>query len=76
MTSPEAALHDEVVGDEIVVGLPKSQYSVIYYKAETSPQLCAKHITEKYDPHVPMTVSEFLARAGSSPTTRPKSWGG
>ena len=61
MTSPESALHVEVVGDEIVVSLPESQYSVTYYKA--SPQLRAKHITKKYDPHVPMTVSEFVARA-------------
>jgi hypothetical protein len=63
MTSPESALHLEVVDDEIVVSLPESQYSVTYYKPGTSPQLRAKHITEKYDPHVPMTVSEFLARA-------------
>jgi hypothetical protein len=49
MMSPESALHVEV-GDEIVVSLPESQYSVTYYKAETSPQLRAKHITEKYDP--------------------------
>jgi hypothetical protein len=63
MMSLESALHVEVVGNEIVVSLPESQYSVTYYKAETSPQLRAKHITEKYDPHVPMTVSEFLARA-------------
>ncbi len=49
--------------DEIVVSLPELQYSVTYYKPETRPQLLAKHITEKYDPHVPMTVSEFLAKA-------------
>ncbi|MGC1178319.1 MAG: hypothetical protein WA884_04665 [Methyloceanibacter sp.] len=63
MTSPESALHVEVADDEIVVSLPESQYSVTYYKPETRPQLLAKHITEKYDPHVPMTVSEFLAKA-------------
>ena len=63
MTSPESALHVDVVDDEIVVSLPESQYSVTYYKPETSPQLCAKHITEKYDPRVPMTVSEFHGRA-------------
>jgi hypothetical protein len=28
MTKPESALHVEVVGDEIVVSLPESQYSV------------------------------------------------
>jgi hypothetical protein len=49
-----------VVGDEIVLSLPESQYSVTYYEAETSPQLRAKHTTGKYDPHVPMTVSEFV----------------
>jgi len=63
MTSPESAFHVEVAEDEIVVSLPESQYSVTYYKPETRPQLLAKHITEKYDPHVPMTVSEFLAKA-------------
>jgi hypothetical protein len=46
MTSPESALHVEVVDDEIVVSLPESQYSVTYYKPKTSPQLRAKHITE------------------------------
>jgi hypothetical protein len=55
MTSPQSALHVEVVDGEIVVSLPESP--------EMSPQLRAKHITEKYDTHVPMTVSEFLARA-------------
>jgi hypothetical protein len=28
MTSPDSALHVEMVGDEIVVSLPESQYSV------------------------------------------------
>jgi hypothetical protein len=46
-----------VVDDEIVVSLPKSQFSVTYYKPDKSPRVFAKRITEKYDP--PMTVSEI-----------------
>jgi hypothetical protein len=76
MTSPESALHVEMVGDEIVVSLPESQYSVTYYKAETSSQLRAKHMTEKYHHHAPMTVSEFLARARklTNDTARELGW--
>jgi hypothetical protein len=69
MTSPESALHVEMVGDEIVVSLPESQYSVTYYKAETSSQLRAKHITEKYHHQddrvrVPRTGPEARQRHG------------
>ena len=63
MNSEPDLLRIEVVDDEIVVSLPKSQLSVTYYKPERSPQLLAKRITEKYDPCTPMTVSEFLAKA-------------
>ena len=71
---PEGGSRDllriEVIDNEIVVSLPESQLSVTYYKSDKSPQLLAKRITEKYDPRTPMTVSEFLAKAGNSPTTR------
>ena len=63
-----------MVGEEIVVSLPESQYSVTYYKAETSPQLRAKHITEKYDPHVPMTVSEPRAWKLANDKARELRW--
>ena len=63
MNSEPDLLRIEVVEDEIVVSLPKSQLSVTYYKSHKSPRLLAKRITEKYDPRTPMTMSEFLAEA-------------
>ena len=63
MNSEPDLLRIEVVDDEIVVSLAKSQLSVTYYKSDKSPQLLAKRITEKYDPRTPMTVSEFLVKA-------------
>jgi len=58
MNSEPDLLRIEVVEDEIVVSLPKSQLSVTYYKSDKSPRLLAKRITEKYDPRTPMTMSE------------------
>ena len=63
MNSEPDLLRIEVVEDEIVVSLPKSQLSVTYYRSHKSPRLLAKRITEKYDPRTPMTMSEFLAKA-------------
>ena len=63
MKSGSDLLRIEVVDDEIVVSLPKSQLSVTYYKPDKSPRLLAKRMTEKYDPRTPMTMSEFLAKA-------------
>jgi hypothetical protein len=63
MNSEPDLLCIEVLDDEIVVSLAKSQLSVTYYKSDKSPQLLAKRITEKYDPRTPMTVSEFLVKA-------------
>jgi hypothetical protein len=53
----------EVLDDKIVVSLPESYYSVTYYKPATSPQLFARRISDKNDPRVAMTLSEFLAKA-------------
>ena len=50
MNSEPDLLRIEVVDDEIVVNLPKSQLSVTYYEPDKSPQLLAKRIAEKYDP--------------------------
>jgi hypothetical protein len=63
MKSEADLLHVEVVDDEILVSLPKSELSVTYYKSDKSPWLLAKCMTEKYDPRTPMTMSEFLAKA-------------
>lgn len=59
----EPVLRVEVIDDEIVVILPKSSYSVTYYKPENSPQLLAKRISDKDDPRVPIALSDFLAGA-------------
>jgi len=63
MNSEPDVLRIEVVEDEIVVSLPKSQLSVTYYRSHKSPRLLAKRITEKYDQRTPMTMSEFLAKS-------------
>jgi|NGEPerStandDraft_13_1074530.scaffolds.fasta_scaffold07861_2 hypothetical protein len=59
----QRGLHVEVGDDELVVSLPRSHYSVTYYKPENSPQLLAKRISDRDDPRAPMTASEFLAKA-------------
>jgi hypothetical protein len=53
----------KVVDDEIIVALPGTTYSVTYYKLPSSPQLLAKHISDKDDKRVALKVSEFLSRA-------------
>ena len=63
MTSPEPKLRAQVVGDDIIVTLPGSHYSVTYYKPYNSPQLLAKRIPDTVDLRIPMTVSEFLPKA-------------
>jgi hypothetical protein len=56
-------LRVEMIGDEILVTLPQSHYAVTYYKPKNSPQLLAKHISDKDDPRLSMTGGEFLAQA-------------
>jgi hypothetical protein len=58
-----AELRVQVVDDEIIVTLPGSHYSVTYYKPAKSPQLLAKHFSDRDDPRVAMRLSEFLALA-------------
>jgi hypothetical protein len=69
-------LRVEVIDDEIVVSLPQSRYSVTYYKPKKSPQLLAKRISDKDDPHAPMTLSEFLARAWRAANDKARELGG
>ena len=59
MNSEPVLLPIEVLDDEIVVSLAKSQLSVTYHKSDKSPQLLAKRITEKYDPRTPMPCPNF-----------------
>jgi hypothetical protein len=63
MTEPWGNLRIDVVDDEIIVTLPFTSYTVTYYKPANSPQLLARRISTEDDPRVPMTLSEFLARA-------------
>jgi transcriptional regulator with XRE-family HTH domain len=46
MTSPESALQVEVVGNEIVVSLPESQYSVTFTRRKRLPN-CAQSTSQK-----------------------------
>jgi hypothetical protein len=47
----------KVVDDEIIVALPGTTYSVTYYKLPKAPQLLAKHISDRDDKRVALTVS-------------------
>jgi hypothetical protein len=59
-----ARLHIELQSDEILVTLPGTSYSVVYFRRRGSPGLLAKDIVSKNDPRVPqMTVSQFLRQA-------------
>jgi hypothetical protein len=77
MTSPEPKLRAQVVGDDIIVTLPGSHYSVTYYKPAKSPELIAKCISDRDDPRVAMSLSEFLTRAWrlANDTARELGWG-
>jgi hypothetical protein len=63
MTDAWGSLHVEVRGDEIIVTLPLTSYTVTYYKPADSPQLLAKKFTHKSDTRAPMTSAEFFAKA-------------
>ena len=52
-----------VLGDEIVVTMPGSTYSVTYYKPEGSAQLLARRIADQDDLRLRMTAGEFLGTA-------------
>ena len=53
----------EVRADEIVVTMPFTNYTVTYYKPDTSPQLLARNFPSKDDSRAPMTQADFLAHA-------------
>ena len=64
MTSPESALHVEVLDDEIVITLPGTSYAVTYYRATAFPQqLLTKSHSGGKDHDPPMTHAEFHGRA-------------
>ena len=63
MTSPESALHVEVLDDELVITLPGTSYAVTYYRATAFPQqlLAKSHSGE--GSRCPNTQAEFHGRA-------------
>jgi hypothetical protein len=64
MTSPESALHVEVLDDEIVITLSGTSYAVTYYRATAFPQrLLTKSHSGGEDHDAPMTQAEFHGRA-------------
>jgi hypothetical protein len=63
MTTFDPKLGVIVSGNEIVVVLPGSIYTVTYFKRRGSPGLLAKNIADKDDPRIPMTAAEFLGQA-------------
>jgi hypothetical protein len=63
MAEFDPELSVEVTGNEILITLPGTSYSVIYFKPRGQAWLAAKHIVHKDDLHIAMTSAEFLAKA-------------
>jgi hypothetical protein len=63
MTGFDPKLDVQVRGNDILVTLLGTDYSVTYYRRKGSRGLFAKHIADKDDPRVQMTGGEFLAKA-------------
>ena len=53
----------DVRGDDIIVDLPGTSYTVTYHKPVVSPQLLAACLHTKDDARTRLTQAEFLARA-------------
>jgi hypothetical protein len=52
-----------VSGNDIIISLAGSHYSVTYFKRKGSPGLFAKDMTFTDDPGIALTSAEFLAKA-------------
>ena len=65
-----------VVDDEILVSLPGTIYSVIYYKPANSSQLLAKNLPHKDDRRTELKQRSFLPKRGVWRTTRLVIWAG
>jgi hypothetical protein len=63
MSNQWGNLRIDVVDDEILVSLPGTSYSVVYFKREGSPQLSARHIPMTDDLRTPLKLADFLSRA-------------
>jgi hypothetical protein len=53
----------EVLGDEIIVILPRTSYGVTYCKPTSAAHLVVKNFLSKIDSGAPISQEEFLARA-------------
>jgi hypothetical protein len=53
----------EVTGNEILVTLPGTSYSVIYFKPRGQSWLVAKHIVFANDRRIAMTSAEFSRKS-------------
>jgi hypothetical protein len=63
VTKFDPKLEVQVQGEEIIITLLGTTYSVTYFKRKGSSGLLAKDIANENDPFVPMTVSQFLVKA-------------
>jgi hypothetical protein len=75
VTDFDPKLRVVVSGDEIVVALPGSNYSVTYFRRRSSPGLLAKNIPHKDDLRIPMTADQFLGKAWKAATTKARELG-
>ena len=58
-----ADIHLDVRGDDIIVDLPGTSYTVTYHKPVVAIQLLAAYLHTKDDARAGLTQAEFLARA-------------
>jgi hypothetical protein len=75
MTNFDQKLGMLVSGNQIVVVLTGSIYTVTYYKQRGSHGLLAKNIANKNDPRIPMTAAEFLGKAWKAANEKAKELG-
>jgi hypothetical protein len=63
MDSFEPELSIKVIGKELIITLPGTNYSVTYFKPKGSFGLLAKDMVKEDDLRLPMTAGQFLAKA-------------
>ena len=64
-----------VMDDEVLVSLPGTIYSVIYYKPANSSQLLAKNLPHKDDGRTELKQRSFLPKRGVWRTTKARDLG-
>jgi hypothetical protein len=72
----EPKLGVRVVGNDIIITLLGTHYSVTYFKRKGSPGLFAKDMSLTDDPRLPLTSAEFLAKAWKVANDKCARWGG